>query len=35
MSLEVEMIVIGEASPDYVQWLDIRNGDIRCVQIVQ
>jgi hypothetical protein len=31
VSATVELIVIGEATPDYVDWLDIRGGEILCV----
>ena len=29
-----EMTIVGEASPDYVEWLDMKDDDIRCVQLV-
>ena len=28
------MTVVGEASPDYVEWLDVKDGDIFCVAAV-
>ena len=31
---ESEMTIVGEASPDYVEWLDMKDDDIRCVQLV-
>ena len=34
MSANVELIVIGEATPDYFDWLDIRSGTILCVLAV-
>ena len=34
MSAKVELIVIGETSSDYVDWLDIRGGEILCVLAV-
>jgi hypothetical protein len=29
---ESEMTIVGEATPDYVEWLDMKDDDIRCVQ---
>jgi hypothetical protein len=31
---ESELTIVGEASPDYVEWLDVKDGDILCVLAV-
>jgi hypothetical protein len=31
---ESELSIVGEASPDYVEWLDVKDGDILCVLAV-
>jgi hypothetical protein len=28
---DADLIVVGEASPDEVEWLDVKDGDIFCV----
>jgi hypothetical protein len=28
------MTIVGEATPDYVEWLDVKDGDILCVLAV-
>jgi hypothetical protein len=29
-----KLTVVGEANPDYVEWLDVKDGDIVCLQAV-
>jgi hypothetical protein len=29
-----QLTVVGEANADYVEWLDVRDGDIVCLQAV-
>jgi hypothetical protein len=29
-----ELAIVGEATPDYVEWLDLKDGQILCVSAV-
>jgi hypothetical protein len=31
---ESSLTIVGEASPDYAEWLDLKDGQILCVQAV-
>jgi hypothetical protein len=31
LGADADLTVVGEASPDYVEWLDVKDGEVFCV----